>query len=45
MLMYMLVVLVAFMPNMRRFQFTPLPGVNLLNIFFVSEEKTDSLSF
>lgn len=35
MLMYMLVVLVAFMPNMRRFQFTPLPGVNLLNIFFV----------
>lgn len=34
-LMCILVVLPLFMPNMRRFSFTPLPGVNLLNIFFV----------
>ena len=32
---YCLVLLVLFMPNMRRFTFTPLPGLNLLNIFFL----------
>ena len=30
-----LVVLVLLMPNMRRFTFTPLPGVNVLNIIFL----------